>query len=100
MAAVGVGEIGTKRGDLGNEAGFCRIGGDKDDAKVRAYGKGARKEVEDNIGSRAGGDVVVGGLTVEQEIAHAAAGEVGLIAVHAQRFDDLKGCFELGRPCH
>jgi hypothetical protein len=56
---------------------FC---GDQHDAKVRSDGKGPRKEVENDVGRGAGGDVVVGGLAAEEQIADTAAGEISLVA--------------------
>ena len=62
---------------------------------MRAHGKGARKEIENDIGSGAGGHVVVVRLAAQQQIAHAAAGEVGLIASVAQNGEDLESGVEL-----
>jgi hypothetical protein len=47
---------------------------------VRADGKGAREEVEDDVGRGRGGDVVVRGLAAEEQVADAAAGEITLTA--------------------
>ena len=43
------------------------------------------------VGRGVGGDVVIDGLAAEQEIAHAAAGEIGLMASIAQEAADVVG---------
>ncbi len=59
-----------------------------------AYSEGflAGKEAEDDVGGGRGGDVVVLGGEAEQEVAYAAAGEVGLVACGAQCLGDVAGC--------
>ena len=53
-------------------------------AKVRADSEGAAEEAEHHVGSCAGGHVVVGRHAAQQQVAHAAAGKVGLKARRAQ----------------
>ena len=47
---------------------------------MRSYGEGAGEHGEDDVGRRGSGDVVVLRLAAEEEIAHATAGEVGIVA--------------------
>jgi hypothetical protein len=72
-------------------------GSDKNYSEVRSDGKGAREEVEDDVGRGRGGYVVVTGLAAEEQVADAAAGEITLMASGAQGRDDLQGRIELGR---
>jgi hypothetical protein len=53
---------------------------DEDDAEGGADADRAAKELPHGLGRRGRGDVVVGGRTTEQTVAHAAAGEVRLEA--------------------
>ena len=71
-------------------------GADEDDAEVRAYAVGLRKEGEDGVRRGAGGYVVVLRREAEQEIAHAASGEVRLVTRGAKSCDDLAGGEVLG----
>ena len=101
MAAVGVEAVGAEGGDLRHfipRFRFCRTagGGDKNDAEVSADGKGAGKEIKDDLRRGRSCDVVVVRLAAKQQIAHAAAGEIGLVAGLTQRCDDPEGGVELG----
>ena len=46
---------------------------------MRTHGKGAGEHGEDDVGSSGGGDVVVLWLAADEEIADAAAGEIGIV---------------------
>ena len=110
MAAIGVDAVAAERGHLSHGVARRGIGrvlerrslvegfvGDQHHAEMRADGEGAREEIEDDVGCCGGGYVVVERGAAEEEIAHAAAGEVGLVALGAQGFDDAEGGFELAR---
>ena len=90
VATVGIADIGTKRGDLNlrdlslNRLARFGIFGDNDDSELRADREAAREKLLDTIRRGVGGDIVVGGFAFEQNIAHAAADEVGLMARRAQ----------------
>jgi len=92
MPAVGIADIGTKRGDLNlrGRAGFG-IFGDDDDAEFRADSQAMREKLLDAIRRSVGGNVIVGGFTCEQNIANATANEVGLMARRAQSVADAFG---------
>lgn len=100
MAAVGVGSVGAEGGDFGLDVVIFDFIGDDDDAEVCTDGEGAGEEIEDDVGSSAGGDVVVLGLAAEKEVADAASSEVRLMAVGAEAGDDGAGGCELGRGKH
>jgi hypothetical protein len=87
MAAVGIADIGSKRRDLN----LSRPVGDNHDAEFRSDGEAIRKQFLHAIGRGVGGDVVVDRLAPEQNIAHAAAGEIGLMAAIAQDAADVVG---------
>jgi hypothetical protein len=80
-------------GDLCEEAVWLSGLADEDDAEVSPYGEGffVGEKGEDGFGCSRGSYVVVFGLLSEEEIAHAAAGEEGLIAGMAQGFHDIFG---------
>ena len=56
-----------------------------------AYGEGllVGEEAEDDVGCGAGGYVEVLWFEVEEDVADAAPGEVGLVACGAQNLDDV-----------
>jgi len=64
---------------------------DQDYSELCSHGVGVRKNLHYLCGGCAGGHVVVGGLALEQKIAHASAGQVGLKALLAQGLDDRGG---------
>jgi len=97
MAAVGVSGVGAEGGDFGGKVAVAVIVGNADDAEVGPYGEGAREHGENDIWRGAGGDVEVFRGAAQQQVADAAAGEIGFIARRAQLGDDLEGCFEFGR---
>ena len=104
MAAIGVRAVGAERCDLGHASFFDRSvlalrrdrRRNQHHAEVRAHRKGARKHFQHHIRSRGSRDVVVLRLAAQQQIAHAPAGEIGLVARRAQGLEDLQCCFELG----
>ena len=55
---------------------------------MRADGEGLGEEGDDLIGRGGGGDVEVLGREAEQQVAHASAGEEGLVARVAQAAGD------------
>ena len=67
---------------------FVELLADEDDAEVGADGEGLGEERDDLIGRGGGGDVEVLGREAEQEVAHASAGEEGLVAGVAQAAGD------------
>ena len=86
-AAVGVGSVVAEGGDFGGDAvRFAH----EDYAEVCAYGEGffVREESEDDVGRGAGSYVEVLGLEAQENVAYAASGEVGLMAMGAQGVDD------------
>ena len=87
-AAIGVGAIVAEGGDLGDEFLFFKLLANEYDAEVCADGEGLGEERDDLIGGGGGGDVEVLGRKAEQEIAHAAAGEEGLVTGVAQAAGD------------
>ena len=91
-AAVGVAAVGAEGGDFGGDV----VVGDDDDAEVGADGLGAGEELLDERGGGAGGDVEVFGGEAEEEIADAAAGEIGLVAGGGEGLDDGGGGAVLG----
>ena len=110
MAAVGVDAVAAEGGNLGDGVARGRVGrvferrcfveglvGDQDDAEGCADGEGAWEEPEDDVGRGGGGHVVVERSAAEEQVADAAAGEVGLVALGAQGFDDAERGFELAR---
>ena len=79
-AAVGVGAVGAEGGDLGGDLDVVDLIADEDNAEVRADGEGLGEEGDDLIGRGGGGDVEVLGREAQQQVAHASAGEEGLMA--------------------
>src|SRR5580658_11217572 len=92
MAAVRVADIGTKRGDLDLQGGsVARVFGDHDDSELRAHGQTLREKLLHLFRGRVGCDIVVGWFALEQDIAYAAADEIGLMARSAQVAADALG---------
>lgn len=87
VPAVGIAEVGAERGDFD----FLRILVKEDDAEVRSDIEAAREKPQDFGGSRAGGDVVVGGLAAEDKVAHAAADQESLMALALEGVTDRIG---------
>src|SRR5579862_4263692 len=87
MAAVGVANVRA-------ESCYLDLRGavdDDDDSELRAHREAVGKKLLHAIGRGVGGDVVVDRLAPEQNIAHAAAGEIGLMAAIAQDVADVVG---------
>ena len=98
VAAVEVGDVGAKCSNLGdNFAGVAGCGGivevlaDQNDAELGADGEGLREHGEDDVRMRAGGNVEIFRLDAEEHVAHAAAGEVRLVAGGTEPDDDVLG---------
>ena len=89
MAAVGVAEVGAEGGNFD----FERFLTDKDDAELRTDVDAVGKEAQHFRGRCVGGDVVIRGNAVEEEITHSAAREEGLISVALERVADRIGDF-------
>lgn len=89
MAAIGIADVGAKRGnfDLG------AVLDDENDAELRADSQAFGKHFLDALGMHVGCDVVVERLAVELKIAHAAADEVGLMACLTELAADFIGEF-------
>jgi len=81
MAAVGVAHVGTKRRHFHLRAIFHS----ENDAEFCAHGQATWKKFLHPLGARIGRYIVIRRIAAEQEIAHASAHKVGLMAVPAQR---------------
>ena len=101
MAAIGVAEVGTEGGDFDRLAGvlasafggLCggNFGRNQDDSELLAYGVGLGEDLHDLWRGGVGGDVEVGGVAAEEDVADAASGEESLVAVEAEGADDFGG---------
>jgi len=101
MTAIGVADIGAEGCylDDGNflirayrrRAGVVLRKRHQDYAKLRAYSESLREDFHYLLRSGIGGNVVVSGLAMQQQIAHASADEVGLVAALTQDADDGSG---------
>ena len=83
MAAVAVADVTAEGGDLNR---VVRVVSERNqhNSELRAHGVGFGKDPHDFVGRGVGGNVVIGGFDTEQQIAHAAADQVSLVArVHA-----------------
>src|SRR3984957_13309691 len=94
MPAVGVADVGPKRGDFNLErSARCGIVGnllkDDNDPELRAPREAVREKLLDAVGRSVGCDVEIGGLAFEQDVAHKSADEKGLMARYAQRAANL-----------
>ena len=69
----------------GGDFDFVAVAGNKNDAELRADSEAVGKKLHDALGSSVGGDVVIGGLAPEQEVAHTAADQQGLVAIAMER---------------
>jgi len=70
---------------------------DEDDAELHPNLSGAAEQRHDSIRAGVGGDVVVLGPPVHFHVAHAAAGEEGLVAGVAEPPQDAEGCLSHGQ---
>ncbi len=82
-AAVDVGRVGAKSGDLERVA----VDDHDDHAEARADRDRVVEQALHDLGTRVGRDVVVLGRDAEHAVAHASAGEVGDEAALAQAVD-------------
>jgi hypothetical protein len=87
-AAVGVGAVGAEGGYFSQGGYAIELSGNQHYAEVSANGEGAWEEIKNDAGSGRGGDIVVLGLAAEQQIAHAAACEIGLMAFFLESAQD------------
>ena len=76
-AAIFVLTILAERGDFD----VCTILVHQNYAEMRAYATGFREKPEQAIGRRICGHIVIFGIAMEKEVAHAAADEPGLMAL-------------------
>ena len=79
MAAVAVADVAAEGRDLDRVARVVSHR-NQHDSKLRAHRVGFGKDPHDLVGRGVGGDVVIGGLAAEQQIANASADEVSLVA--------------------
>jgi hypothetical protein len=93
MAAIGVANVGAKRGHLDLRG----ILDHKDHSEFRAHGKATRKKFLNAFRARIRANVVIRGIAAQFQIAHASAHEIRLMVVLAQCLADLLG--QLAR-CH
>jgi hypothetical protein len=85
MAAIGVADVGSKRGDFNvNIAARNNY-----DAEFCSDGEAAREKFFDSSWNRVGGDVIIGGNAAEQFIAHTSAYQKSLLATGAKRTANL-----------
>jgi hypothetical protein len=89
MAAIGVAEVGAKRGDLD----FERIVTDEDYAELRAYIEAVGEDPQNFLRLCVCCNVIILGLAMEKDVAHAASDEKGLVAVELKRGTNRIGEF-------
>jgi hypothetical protein len=89
MAAIGVPDIGTKCGDFDFEG----ILANEDDAELGADVESKGEELKHFPRRGVGGNVIIGGLAMKQDIAHATADQQGLVAVSLKREANRVGEF-------
>ena len=88
MPAVGICSVITKCSDLRYEFDTVSLVSNEYDSEMGADGEGLGKHLEDDFGPGVGSHIEVFRLAAEQQIAHASAGEVRLIILGPQTFDD------------
>ena len=90
--AVLVGAVVAKGGDLGFDLAAIgrELAADDDNAKMRANAEGSWEAEQHLLWRCGGGHIVVLGGKAEEEIAHAAAGKVGLVALPAQGLNNVQ----------
>lgn len=86
-AAIAIGAVGAEGGDF--DPAFAG-GGDDDDAEVGTDELAAGEEFGDLSGVGGGGDVVVFGIAIEEEVTDGATGQVGEVAVLVEAVDDFE----------
>src|SRR5580704_5148567 len=89
MPAIGVGNVGTKGGDFD----FVDIAGDEHNTEPGAHAQAFGEDAHDLIRSGVGGDIVIGGLATQQNIAHTTTYEQRLIAIALEYFANRIGKF-------
>jgi hypothetical protein len=89
MAAVGIADVGAEGGDFD----FDGVVADEDDAELRADIEGVGEQLQNLLRSCIGGNVVVRGLTMQKDVANAAADEESLVAVTLESFANRIGEF-------
>ena len=87
MAAIGVANVAAERSDFDLRGAV----GDDDDSELRADCEAIGEKLLHAVGRGVGGDVVINRCAAEQNVAHAAAGEIGLMAAIAQDAADVVG---------
>src|ERR1051325_9021794 len=65
--------------------------GNQHHAELRTHSKSLGKNADDLMRRSRGGHVVVGGFTVQEQVANAAADEISRIAVFTQSMSDADG---------
>ena len=98
VAAIVVGDVGAKCSHFcDNFTAATGIGWivevltDKDDAELGADGEGTGEHGEDHVRVRRGGDVEIFRFDAEEDVAHAAARKIRLVAGSAKADDDVFG---------
>src|SRR5258708_2681863 len=77
MAAVGIADIGAEGGDFHLEG----VVADEDDTELRADIEAVWEKLQNLLRSGVCGDVEIGGIATEKNVAHAAADEESLVPV-------------------
>jgi hypothetical protein len=70
---------------------LSRLDRHQDNSELLAHGEGIRENFHDLPRSRIGRDIIIRRLALEEKIADASAGEVGLVAVPVQNANDFDG---------
>ena len=89
MAAVRVADIGAEGGDFDFEGVLA----DENDTELGADIEALWEELKNLLRSGVSGDVVIGGIAMEEDIADAASDEEGLMAVALKSIADGVGEF-------
>jgi hypothetical protein len=100
MPPIGISAIGTKCRHLRREVAVALVVRHEHHPKMRAHCKRPLEHAQHHIRRGAGGHVIIRGLATQQQIAHAAAGQIGLEAGRAQLFHHRKRRLELARIRH
>ncbi len=90
-AAIAIAAVTAEGSDFGKNFRGPVCFRHQHDTEVSAHGEGAGKHPEHTVRGGAGGDIEVGGLAAQQEIAHASAGEICGVAGSAEMFDNARG---------
>ena len=102
MASIRVTHVRAKRCDFHLQVGaFAGIFRDHDHAEFRADGEAIRKKLLDAIRRGIGGHIVIRGFASQQNVAHAAAHEIGLMPCRSQRAaNDFRKCARVHSVMH